>query len=141
MDYTPEYIKMCDCPEIQGQRMEYKQWQNGDFKAYRAGTPEALASVVQVHCKDCDMEYGGCGEVPDAVWLPREDQLCEMAPWPESPASQIHRIYDFMESRYPPDVSDEDWTLAEIVFGTWEQLWLAYVMHEYGKHWDGEAWV
>ena len=35
----------------------------------------------------------------------------------------------------------EDWTLAEIVFGTWEQLWLAFVMHEkHNKHWNGNEW-
>ena len=28
------------------------------------------------------------------------------------------------------------------VQGLWEQLWLAFVMHEkYGKKWDGNDWI
>ena len=71
-----------------------------------------------------------------------QDQIQGMCQYGNSPPSAIHQIHEFMESRYPPDCSDEDWSLAEIEFTTWEQIWLAFYMQEkHNKTWDGERWI
>jgi len=56
MDTSEEYIKMCDCPEIQEQMFDFEDGHNNDNSAYS-------------------------GKIVDGghlVWLPRQDQIQEM---------------------------------------------------------------
>lgn len=69
MDTSKTYIEMCDCEEIQKQRVRKAPrdtWQVGDF--YYTATP--IEGCISVHN---DASSYGLGV--DTVWLPRQDQL------------------------------------------------------------------
>lgn len=116
MDVSEEYVKMCDCSEIQD------NWK-----------PEI---------GDCNCNGQGCGfainlkgiEKSLDTWLPRQDQLQEMCgyDYPE----RLFRFYEFIQKEYL--YSQDNYAfLPEL-----EQLWLAFVMSEkFGKVWTGKEWV
>jgi len=129
MDTSETYIKMCDCPEIQ------EEWKSGDlckgdfyFSRDRHGRP---TSVVDIY------DGKGWALLPRDVnfgWLPRQDQIQEMAgglsPDKTGYSQLLHDFFQFIE-------------FNEIRYiKSFEQLWLAFYMHEkHGKVWDGEKWV
>ena len=116
MDTSAEYVKMCDCPEIQGQRgLHGDRW-----------------NVLAWH--EPNLEAHGISDHPPLaltgheVWLPRQDQLQEMVggSW----VGQLTELWHGTTTDY--------WAQ----FKSWEQAWLAFVMHEkHNKHWNGEEWV
>lgn len=61
-----------------------------------------------------------------------------------SPPSQIHELHRFMESQYPQTKEDNEYgdaSLAEGIFDTWDEIWLAFVIKTlYSKIWNGEEW-
>ena len=141
MDTSEGYIKMCDCPEIQGQRPKGQGWRNwgddGDFVFVRHDDDpldnrfHAGPSIVWNGCLPTSgyhnwREMWASVADEEVVWLPRQDQLQEMLgmglDW------QVRNVVSFYH-----DVMDDN-------AKSWEQLWLAFVMHEKGKHWDGEQW-
>jgi len=70
------------------------------------------------------------------VWLPRQDQLQDMI-WGDWNL-EIAKAYTFTKFYL---FVDKVWDIAGI-FGSLEQLWLAFVMMEkYKKVWNGEDWV
>ena len=128
MDVSELYTKMCEkaYPELK---------QNIPLFSRRRRMYYAIDGTVGLWWDVVDIS--NC-ERARPLW--EQDQLQEMIGL--SPPSLIHKIFDFMESRYPPDVSDEDWQLAEMVFNTWEQLWLAFAMLTLcSKRWDGNEWI
>ena len=60
MDTTKEYIKMCDCSEIQ------RRWRADEFDFF----------VCSCHKERCNCQGGETSE----IWLPRQDQLQDMIP-------------------------------------------------------------
>lgn len=65
------------------------------------------------------------------VWLPRQDQLQIMI------YERGYNNYFYYHNRFTKFL-DENFR----DFLTYEQLWLAFVMHEkYNKRWDGEEWI
>jgi hypothetical protein len=61
------------------------------------------------------------------IWLPRQDQLQEMVGNHYSTkAKQLRMLAEFDDNG---------------VYRTYEQLWLAFVMKEKGKVWNGEDWI
>ena len=118
MDVSHEYIKQCEkAEEIQlGRRVG--ELEEGDFYSRDGLTGE-------IFC----YEY-----MPDTgVWLPRQDQLQEMVEW-EIPGSMTFKMEAFCYFAM-------HWAKRENEGGSFEQLWLAFVMKEYGKVWNGEEWV
>lgn len=129
-DTSPEYIKMCDCPEIQ----EYLKQKIDD---------EEYIGNIDIHCK-----YGvimGAGLVlvhalldhNEMTWLPDQRQLQEMV--------------DLTD--YTIWYNDCEWIVMSITnclrsdeqptkYPSAEQALLSFVMHElHNKTWDGERWV
>ena len=141
-----QYIKMCDCPQIQdgwepkagdwcwhkdesciitihGISVEGIAWSKGEIKCYKDQTGGGYSA-------ECITERKGF--LKRVIWLLRLDQLLEMLPdlmW------QLHKGncglpgYDFHMSRWYRKNS------------TPEQAVLQGVMHElHGLKWDGEKW-
>ena len=118
MDTSKEYIKMCDCPEIQG-KIKYDRcsfWArpliNGKYSVW-------------------------CGyHSPRDIWLPRQDQIQEMIKT---------NILDLLNKFYKYVFDDLSWMFNKdhtIKFNSMEQLWLAFYMYEkHGKIWNGEKWL
>lgn len=133
MDRTETYIKMCDCAEIQGLRLERikkkEWWDEGDFSNY----PSDGSNVYAGHYV----------RLKGSIWLPRQDQLQEIVEI--KTAQQFSDKFlgkegiciEFLDSSVPNALEDY-W----VQFTSMEQLWLAFVMKEkYNKVWDGERWV
>jgi len=108
MDNSPEYMEQCEkAVEIQQLEVKFRYDSHGDQYIYKK----------------------------DDVWLPRQDQLQEIAgeDLSNSKTTLFYRLYDWKNKEYPRTYQE-----------SWEQLWLAFVMHErFGKYWDFETkeWV
>ena len=127
MDTSEVYIKMSDCPEIQGLRhhhgMEGGSYLVGDFYSWD--------DYIENVCGHCDM--GGLLDTK-YIWLPRQDQLQEMMEPVVGYPNNL--VCDFWEWFDECNGIDND-----IAFTSMEQLWLAFYMKEkYNKTWDGDAW-
>jgi hypothetical protein len=118
---------MCDCQEIQGQRAEYRQWHDGDFMVDRDSWKCNPDDAVRCHCESCDMEYGHWQDDPNAIWLPRQDQLQEMMLAP----SMLRLEHLYAEAR-----ADINYGLHGLAYDSMEQFWLMIVMwYVHGKLW------
>jgi len=111
MDTSETYIKICDCPEIQGQLDDFEDGLNNDNCAYSK-----------------PVKNGG-----HPVWLPRQDQIQEM-------------FGEVANLRYFSGLIEGFFRFSTTGYGveqkTFEQLWLAFYMHEkHGKVWDGKKWI
>ncbi len=74
MDTSETYIKMCDCPEIQGQIPISRAWGNPYYEAHNF-----IADRYDGHLfNEDDGYYYPAADVDAIVWLPRQDQLQEM---------------------------------------------------------------
>jgi len=124
MDTSPRYIEMCEkAKEIQ------EKWipQVGDY--YWLGNRYSMTSeAVRMLCSDpLIFDF----EKKEKVWLPRQEQLQEMC---EPPLDIL--LMEFFE--WLPKY------FIGVVFHSFEQLWLAYVMQKkYNKIWEDskEEWV
>jgi len=148
MDTSKEYIKMCDCPEIQ------KQWEskNGDWywsdgDTVRKGLPPDEPEIRHIFLdsptylyKSRDDELGTWHSISSPkdkkhTWLLRQDQIQEMCKdgqaWKTMPRKFTKRLAEFADS--------DDYNMTA---QTMEQLWLAFYMFEkHKKIWDGKKWV
>lgn len=119
MDTSPEYVKQCEkAEEIQ--------------KGHELEEPDYF-STDGVKVESFCYEYQ-----PDAgIWLPRQDQLQDMIRlFPDvkfMPVHLVEKIHKFMFT---------DYAEYTCLFGSMEQLWLAFYMKEqYEKSWTGTEWV
>ena len=130
MDLSKEYIKMCDCPEIQD---GWEPTRGDNYILGDAMPNNKHFAVIVLGC--CWEKCSGCRyEVEDlkaeCIWIPRQDQLQEMLDDSPSPA-RMHNLLIWAGIEF--DTKD---------LRTWEQLWLAFVMWElHQKKWDRERWV
>ena len=116
------YIKMCDCTEIQdrwglsdGDCVAFK---NQYGRGYTVGYYPAVNQFWLPH-----------------IWLPRQEDLQAMLQ-PCSLAEVIQRFYEWYK------VFEIHCSIKEYVSWTMTELWLAYVMHElHSKAWNGSDWV
>ena len=132
MDTSKEYIEMCSQTlEIQEKWVDVTA---GDFVALISLNPDD-----PVHCYgdlDADEFKGFKKDNPDynprhdgtyRVWLPRQDQLQEMALFQDPIPHTLHALKEF--------------SLKHEYCKTLEQLWLSFIMMDcYNKQWDGEEW-
>ena len=120
MDTSETYIKMCDCPEIQGQRLAV-EWEQGDW-ALLCGRADSRLVVIS---DPTTKLFAG-----KAVWLPTQHQLQEMLD--ETPMEAVQGLAAF-GIYFDFGYKTED---------TFEQFWLRHVMFEkHNKRWNGEAWI
>ena len=135
---TELYIKMCDCPEIQGRHLE-----GGDFYAINGRT-----NIVKWSDQKC--VSGGEGLTTNLVhhrrnlviWLPRQDQLQEMV-IPEPYHNWLNFEFFFYDFIFD-EVTDGDYPYIKepLPYSSKEQALLSFVMKEkFGKCWSGERWV
>jgi len=165
MDCSPEYILMCDCPEIQGQRpishlnritrkVTEDLWVDGDW--FIADGELYVYGGDCCHLKRYDDEPpclsnagymegdGGC--VNKVIWLPHQYQLQAMV-LPDPNAK------DAWGEPFEKDLKSDDvfWLFLDFSKSlqerkrsqqTGEQLWLRYVMKEkYNKVWSNDKWI
>ena len=135
MDTSKEYIKMCDCEEIQN------LWKPsvGDFQC----SDEGLNLYIQQYADWYKVNENLEGWKEGAIWLPRQDQLQEMLD-NENYKNHVHyRFSEFLESKYSISAQCAFIILMNMFENcSMEQLWLAFVMKEkHNKIWNGERWV
>ena len=149
MDTSEIYIKMCDCPEIQG------EWdsQEGDYTFFRdhRQRPTTIVGVYDGSpwaLLPRDVNYG---------WLPRQDQIQEMvgekifAGLVTFDNNDIGERISYLSGRFDNFVkyhgrkvipTGKNTAKATYLFLSMEQLWLAFYMYEkHKKIWDGEKWI
>jgi hypothetical protein len=119
MDTSELYIKMSDCPEIQGEwtipPYDHDFCWNDEYKFLTYGR--------DIKGKDVD-EY---------IWLPRQDQIQEMMPECKCPCCLIVHLNKF--------VADNIDGFADRGIDSMEQYWLAFYMSEkHQKFWGKDGW-
>jgi hypothetical protein len=120
MDTSKEYIKMCDCEEIQG----FWEPQSGDYIK--------LPKDGWIVCTGCVPAK----EWKDDLWLPRQDQLQEMIK--DKFRDNDELLCEFYDCCFGGIVGDEFKKRNEMSL---EQLWLAFIMKEkFNKTWDKDKW-
>ena len=130
MDKTEEYIKQCDCPEMQSDHV----YTEGDVFYEKLVKPQPGGYQEGIYLEYDDFTWGshaGDETYPreKLIWLPRQDQLQEMVE-SECPLALFLKFYRWMDLT---DIAGFDDSM--------EQLWLAFVMKEkYNKVWDGNEW-
>ncbi|MCG6893073.1 MAG: hypothetical protein LJE65_05660 [Desulfobacteraceae bacterium] len=140
MDKSPQYLRMCErAAEIQ------QRWRQtyGDFYAdadgtiscwIQTGSHPPLRMKGGFHIKSSDSII----RMARMIWLPRQDQLIEMA--------QVRgRTYDSVVLEF------YNWTKRPYnhrnqppsrLFSTMESIWMAFVMQrKFRKKWDDTTWV
>lgn len=138
MDKSTVYIAMCArAEEVQ------RAWPraHGDFYADGDGRVACWLPRHDGGRRIADgrevREEGGLVRLIPFVWLPRQDQLIEMAQVPQRRYAQTTQDYfDWTKTPYRA-LGDEPARL----FVSMEQLWLAYLMERrFGRQWDGREW-
>ena len=140
MDKSSAYIRMCDkADEIQD------QWTpaHGDFFVGQGGQVECW--VASIHGR---RRMSGNWEVRETddglirvcryVWLPRLDQLMELAQVPGLRFEKVtQHFFDWTRTHYPSLDGR-----AGKVFSSLEQTWLAFIMQwKFGKNWTGQDFL
>ena len=133
MDTSEQYVKMCDCEEIQRLRKTLGDWGDGDIYAEWLKNGDFLMDIFTYIWVN---EYwvGGSEKkfLNDSIWLPRQDQLQAMM-GEEYAINLLYEFHHFYNAKYD-DYPDQ--------FTSMEQLWLAFVMkRNYNKIWDGQDWI
>ena len=136
MDTSEQYIKMCDCPEIQEQwKPEKGDWYQLGIKIDRSPS----ICILGCHwnkCSGCRAEVESLKK--ECIWLPRQDQIQKIMKY----LSLWELMYGFW--KYIQDLNylgtkPDEYLIKN--FNSMEQLWLAFYMKEkHNKVWDGENW-
>lgn len=167
MDKSEQYIKMCDCEEIQYGYPEsdyfyvkhdlrvgdfvakyIQEWVNIDKETRKL---QWYWKVWQLIERDIECYAGiqACfnKESNSLVYLPRQDQLQDMfnLKMPELMDKLYNEIWAEDHGMAIPDwACEKDKAKRNTniwLFNSWEQLWLAFVMKEkFNKLWDGDKW-
>ena len=128
MDTSEQYIKMCDCPEIQNGYL----YDNGDFFFDTKKKDVGVFHGKLVWLANLDMKE-------NKIWLPRQDQIQKMMKY----LSLWELMYGFW--KYIQDLNylgtkPDEYLIKN--FNSMEQLWLAFYMKEkHNKVWDEDRWV
>ena len=134
MDKTEQFIKMADCPEVQGQ---WKKEQYGDILAVydRKRTYENGSHYYTL------LIAGGppIRKSKNRIWLPRQDDIQRMMGKSES----CFCIYQIKDGWGGEIIQDREHVFY-VAMNSPEQLWLAFYLHEkHQKVWSSkeEKWV
>ncbi len=129
MDKSETYIKICDCPEIQEKRILI----TGNY--FFDKVIEEVLIVGQQYPRhpigEIRFDAKGFGLSHNSyTWLPRQDQIQEMC-------KKVHLYYSLKNIQ----IFQVKHTRGRGII-SWEQLWLAFYMHEkHKKVWNGKEWV
>lgn len=163
MDETEIYIKISDCPEIQGQRKpkvekmpdgrRHYEWEleTGDYFATKdlCSKEERQVEIkgttiydpyfydkkqdANITISQVGFDEGGGYVTKKFIWLPRQDQIQKMMYENLARADAI--VHDLNKWR------EENYDY-QLQFITMEQFLLAFYMWEkHSKTWDGEKWI
>ena len=127
MDTSKEYIKMCNCEEIQADKPKCLQFISN---IYYGNTVLDINKVNPrlLSISDSDILDEKC------IWLPRQDQLQDMikGEW----SMFFNSAHGFMIVIDDPDRTDR------YMAKTSEQAFLQFIMcKKYNKKWNGEEWI
>ena len=127
MDISEDYIRMCDCEEVQG------QWviQKTDIVTDRE-YEEGIYCILTNEDMEDTVENPGY-----LIWLPRQDQIQEMLNYTLGMLTTWD-FYEFCYNKMGLRMSN-----ANVCnFTTMEQLWLAFYMYKkHTKNWNGKMWI
>lgn len=116
MDKTKEYIKMCDCSEIQKQRkgVDKNSWYQ--------------LSNYGICCGNNFSTW--------SIWLPRQDQIQEMM------MKDYKNTLDMLCDFYAVITVDQPTGFQQMFEVSMEQLWLVFYMwKKYNKVWKNKGWT
>lgn len=139
MDKSDEYIRMCAAADEIQQRWAHNY---GDFFIDNRGKIRCWLSRDH---EDKKFKKGfhvtvdrGVILLSRYVWLPRQNQLIEMAQIPGRRYETVTQ--DFFEwTKRPYETLDD---IPAKLFRSMEKIWLAFVMQQkFNKQWDGERWL
>lgn len=132
MDTSETYIKMADCPEIQGLR----ETKTGDYIARPDGSVYVYVEGGEFHI--------------DSTWLPTQSQSQQMAGdfFEKELGIKLNThqltatIFVSFRHWFGEQYHDESYTCVPTnVFDTGEQLWLAFYKQEvHNKVWLNNKW-
>lgn len=137
MDTTETYIKICGkAEEIQ----ENHKIEDGDFYFRKLNSEKKGNWYISYTSSESDYSV----DHPDQwdyihgkiIWLPRQDQLQEMIG-----GDRIKTLKKLVDSVSRPEAFDLPMPSNLDDDASLEQLWLAFVMKDNGKVWNGEDWV
>ena len=139
MDKSKKYIKLCDlADEIQCRWVQrygdFYLGNNGRITCWLANAdPGKKVKKRFVICSEDDVI-----RLSKYVWLPRQNQLIEMAQIPgRRYDTVVQDFYDWTKAGY-----NRQSVLPGKLFPSMEQIWLAYVMQrKFLKKWEADAWV
>ncbi len=121
MDTSKEYIKMCDCPEVQG------KWR------YKHDNVVSTADGIFSDLRNRSLK----GKY---TWLPRQDQIQEMVEPTLRRAKTFERDWHVIASEMWEWRGQNGAYVANLL--SMEQLWLVFYMQEkHGVEWDGKNWI
>ncbi|MFH2218141.1 MAG: hypothetical protein ABII68_00585 [Pseudomonadota bacterium] len=138
MDKSSKYIMMCGkAGEIQ------RQWvqRHGDvFVTDRGKIVYWIDDIHKLQRVKSGFIINAQNEIiylSKVIWLPRQDQLIEMAQEPGRSYENVLQIFfNWADTPYETDAEP-----AKKLFPSMEQIWIAFVMQKnYGKKWKGSAW-
>jgi hypothetical protein len=139
MDKSSGYIRLCTrAEEVQAQWIPA----HGDFFVGKNGQIECWIDAV--HGKRQVQQGFGISREGEKVicltpyiWLPRLDQLMELA---QVPGRRFENVSQEFFSWAKTGYGQEN-ELPSKIFTSLEQVWLAFVMQcRLGKVWDGSSW-
>lgn len=124
MDTSEQYIKMCE------KAVEIQAKYNG--RHYRIWVPDNAGFFADT--EHSILYRHKLGDIP--IWLPHQDQLQEML----DPCGYLVFLRAFPDFAFnlDPYHSGIPWSSSLL---SMEQLWLAFVMKQHNKVWNGEDWV
>lgn len=138
MDTSQQYIDMCRmASEIQKCWMpehgDFFQGEKGKVEVWVQGRHEqrCVAGNVRLRFED------GMPRTRQYIWLPRLDQLMELAQEPGKRFDQLTQIFfDWTKQDYGTQQGHPG-----SLFDSLEQTWLAFIMdRKFGLKWDGCEW-
>lgn len=156
MDTSETYIKMCDCPEIQG------EWEPkvGDWVGHTGSSPQPITVISCIEeWRGSPISLGenyGLSQKSWLIYLPRQGQLQEMLSqiimkrdneklnftyhlYTNKNISDEKLWFKFQKLYHIHDETDKDFYF---IGDTPEQALIQGVMHElHGKARDGEKWI
>ena len=129
MDTSKEYIKMCNCPEIQEHNIV-----DGDYYAVQSlvnNPPDEMACIIPKYTAVTFCDY--CDKIDDniVIWLPWQDQLQDMVEdWREGACHILH-----LHTEFNKFINDQ------VSVNSMEKLWLAFIMKKkFNKTWHNNKW-
>ncbi len=158
MDTSKEYVKMCDCPEVQG-TWEPKvgdshcYWPNynaaesipEDYKEIiKEASISTIISLEDVECPHCEelfevAPFDKFTPQDDHIFLPRQDQIQEWL-YDHFGNTDCYILFERCFGWVWTDDTELGQKQTKFMMSL-EQLWLAFYMHEkHGLAWTGEKW-